>query len=334
MRWSILVLAGLIPLADASAQAQPETAKIASKEFNVPWGGSTRPRDPYVDGQGRVWFVGQTGHYVAYVDPKTGEFKKYDLDPGTGPHSQIADKDGSIWYTGNAASHIGKLDPVTGKITKFMMPDSTIRDPHSMEWDKDGNLWFTAQSGGVVGKLTKATGKIELIPIGRGTRPYGIVIDKAGKVWFDMFGTNKIGMIDPATMKNKEFLLPDPAARPRRIALTADGNVWYTDYARGYIGRLNPTNGEVKEWLAPGGTASRPYAINADDQGRLWFSETGTTKRLVGFDSKTEKVIATSELSSTAYIRHMMYDPKTRQLWFGTDGGTVGSIPVPFVITP
>src|SRR4026207_630081 len=155
MRIAMLALLGLISAIPAPAQAQAQTApaKIASKEYSVPWGGATRPRDPYVDAQGRVWFVGQVGHYVAYVDPKTGDFKKYDLDPGTGPHSQIPDKNGFIWYTGNAASHIGKLDPATGKITKYPMPDTTIRDPHTMEWDKDGNMWFTAQNGGIVGKL-------------------------------------------------------------------------------------------------------------------------------------------------------------------------------------
>ena len=334
MRIAILGVLAAIPVAASGQAQQAAPMKIESKEFTVPWGAQTRPRDPYVDGQGRVWFVGQVGHYVAYVDPKTGEFKRYDLDPGTGPHSQIPDKDGSIWYTGNAASHIGKLDPATGKITKYPMPDPAIRDPHTAEWDKDGNLWFTAQQSGVVGKLTKATGKVDIIPIGQGTRPYGLVIDKAGRVWFDMFGTNKIGMIDPATMKPKEFLLPEAGARPRRIALTSDNMIWYTDYARGFIGRLNPTNGEVREWPAPGGAQSRPYAINSDDQDRLWFSETGTTKRLVGFDAKTMKVVATSELASTAYIRHMMFDPKTRQLWFGTDGGMVGSIPVPQIIVP
>ena len=31
------------------------------------------------------------------------------------------------------------------------------------------------------------------------------------------------------------------------------------------------------------------YALTKDDQGRLWFSETGPVKQLVGFDPKTEK---------------------------------------------
>ena len=34
-------------------------------------------RDPSVDKQGNVWFVGQTGHYVGRLNPNNGEFKKY-----------------------------------------------------------------------------------------------------------------------------------------------------------------------------------------------------------------------------------------------------------------
>ena len=29
----------------------------------------SRPRDPYVAPDGRIWFVGQAGNYVAYLEP-------------------------------------------------------------------------------------------------------------------------------------------------------------------------------------------------------------------------------------------------------------------------
>ena len=54
-------------------QAPPAVAATQSPaqitEWTVPWE-RTRPRDPYVDGQGRVWFVGQEGNYVATLDPE------------------------------------------------------------------------------------------------------------------------------------------------------------------------------------------------------------------------------------------------------------------------
>ena len=39
------------------------------REWPVPWE-KTRPRDPYVAPDGRVWFVGQQGNYIASFDPE------------------------------------------------------------------------------------------------------------------------------------------------------------------------------------------------------------------------------------------------------------------------
>lgn len=74
----------------------------------------------------------------------------------------------------------------------------------------------------------------------------------------------------------------------------------------------------------PEGAGARPYAVTADDQGRVWISETGAEKHLVGFDPKTETFFANIPVSGT--IRHMFFDPKTKFLWFGTDADKIGRI--------
>lgn len=74
----------------------------------------------------------------------------------------------------------------------------------------------------------------------------------------------------------------------------------------------------------PGGPKAGPYAVTKDDQDRIWVSETGESKRLVGFDPKAEKFFANIEVSGT--IRHMHFDKQTRALWFGTDANHVGRI--------
>src|SRR6185503_14326312 len=124
----------------------PALAPVDIKEWTVPWADS-RPRDPYPDGQGGIWFVGQTGHYVARLDPKSGEFKRIALEPGTGPHNLIVDPKGTVWFSGNLKGYIGRLDPATEKITKYPMPDPEARDPHTLVFGKDGVMWFTVQFG-------------------------------------------------------------------------------------------------------------------------------------------------------------------------------------------
>ncbi len=185
-----LVAAGAVAL---------EAQEVQIREWKVPYADS-RPRDPYVDSQHRVWFVGQRLHYVAVLDTASGEFRRYALEDGTGPHNLIVDRDGMVWYAGNLNAHIGKLDPATGSITKYPMPDPAARDPHTLVFDRDGDIWFTVQGGGFVGKLTKSTGNVQLVKIpGQGTRPYGIVVDAQNRPWFNLFGTSRIATVDPAT---------------------------------------------------------------------------------------------------------------------------------------
>jgi virginiamycin B lyase len=313
----------------------PDTVPI--KEWTVPWERS-RPRDPYFDKRtGNVFFVGQVGNYIGRLDPRTGEFKRFELEERALPHNVVVDEDGSLWYAGNGNGHIGKMDPSTGRVTRYAMPDTSVRDPHTLTFGTDGDLWFTAQRAGYVGRLHKATGEVKLVRVGTGrSLPYGIEVDTKGRAWVNEFGTNKIAMIEPGTLKVTEFTLPDSAARSRRIAVTPDDQVWYVDYARGYLGHLDPASGRVSEWPLPGGPQSRPYAMTHDDRGRLWLVETGVSpNRLVGFDPTAKEFFSITPIRSAVNdagrntVRHMMYNPATREIWFGTDANTIGRATLP-----
>ena len=321
-----------------SAQApQPGASSSARqfdpKEWEVPFANS-RPRDPYADAQGRVWFVGQTGNYIAYLDQKSGEFKRYEIDPGTNPHNLVVEK-GMVWFTGNRNNRLVRLDPKTGKLTTYMIPDPAVRDPHTMVFDsKSGVAWFTAQQAGAVGRFDPSTGQFRLWKTGAQTRPYGIVVDSKGRPWFDLFGTNKIATIDPKTLQLTEYTIPDAGARPRRIAVTSDDQVYWGDYARGVVGHLDPRSGKMEEWPLPAGRASLPYAMTSDDRDVVWLAQNGRPNvpaTLVAFDPRAKKFVAEVPVGRPGpnTIRHMTFDRATRQIWFGTDQGAIGRITVP-----
>lgn len=317
--FSLLVATSILPPSSLSAQA------VRNAEWEVPYGG--RPRDPYVAPDGSVFFVGQAGNYIAQLDPRTGTFKKFEIDPGTNPHNLIVDARGNVWYAGNRNGMIGKLDPRTGAITRYPMPDPAVRDPHTLTFDAQGNIWFTAQNSNFIGHLNVTTGNIRLVNTGADTRPYGIELNSRGIPYVNLFGTNKIAKVDPATMAVTTFNLPHERARSRRIAITADDVVWYVDYTRGFLGRLDPTTNRVTEIPMPGGPASLPYGMGKDDKGRLWVTESGRNGAILyGFDPRTGQFFGRTLIGKedNNTIRHMYFDPKTGQLWFGTDQGTIG----------
>ncbi|HVE78767.1 MAG TPA: hypothetical protein VNA89_07890 [Gemmatimonadaceae bacterium] len=325
---AVLAVALPVALPHLSRDAR---SPVEIREWTVPWEKS-RPRDPYVDGQGRVWFVGQATNYIAYLDPASGRFERFEIDDGTHPHNLIVDRRGQVWYAGNRNGMIGRLDPATKQITRYPMPDAAVKDPHTLIFDNSGDIWFTAQQAGFVGKLETGSGQVRLIKVGENTRPYGIVVDSKNRPWFNEFGTDKIAMVDPATMKLREYKLPHERSRGRRIAITSDDRVWYVDYTRGFLARLDPASGQIKEYALPGGPQSLPYAMAVDDRDRLWFVETGKQpNRLVGFDPKTSEFFSTTDIAPSGglTVRHMIFHAPTRALWFGTDANTIARASVP-----
>jgi len=332
MRSVLLALIGLPAFTPAlTAQTAPK-APVQVTEWTVPWE-KTRPRDPYVDGQGKVWFVGQEGNYIAQLDPASGQFKRYEIEEGTHPHNLIVDKSGKVWFAGNRNARIGALDGATGKSAIYPMPGGSPRDPHTMIFDAKGDIWFTAQGGNAVGHLNTKTGKVQVADVStKSARPYGIVMDAKGRPWFAQLGTNKIGMIDPATLKITDYALANDRSRVRRLEVTPDGAVWYGDYTRGMLGRFDPVTGATKEFPMPSGATSLPYAMAQDDRGRLWLAETGVQPNLlVGFDPKTESWVSVTPIaeSGAKTVRHMVFHAPTRTLWFGTDANTIARARVP-----
>lgn len=304
--------------------AAADTLEI--REWLVPWEDS-RPRDPFVDARGYVWFVGQRGHYVANMHPETGQFNRYDLELGTGPHNLIVDDSRNVWYAGNLAKHIGLLETGTGKITKIEMPNRRARDPHTLVFDSKGNIWFTVQNGNFVGNLNVASHDVELIEVPtKKSRPYGIVIDSKDVPWVVEFGSYKLLRIDPERMSVQEIELPNKKSRPRRLVITSDDNIWYCDYALGLLGKYDPATGKISEWKMPSGEDSKPYGMAVDKFDRIWLVETGVTpNRFVGFDTSSGEFLSETDIPSGAgSVRHMNYFEPAGEVWFGTDTNYIG----------
>ncbi|WP_034730343.1 virginiamycin B lyase family protein [Pseudidiomarina atlantica] len=304
-----------------AADVAPATVTI--EEWQVQYAES-RPRDPYVQSTDKVWFVGQQADYAAILNPQTGEFERIDLPEGAGPHNIIVDERGA-WYAGNKAAHIGHIDHDTKEITQYPLPGDGRRDVHTMMFTSNGDLWFTAQGANQVGYFDVEAEQMQLwdVPTKR-ARPYGLIVVN-DQPWLTLFGSNKLATVVDGELQ--EIELPRANAnRPRRIAYGTDGNIWYVDYAGGYLGRYNPETEQISEWVMPAGVQSMPYAMAADNNGYIWFAETGVQpNRIVGFHIDSETFTAPVAVpSGGGTVRHMMFDEASQSLWFGADTNTVG----------
>lgn len=322
---------GMSPAQPAHA-AEGIQAAAEIREWTVPWE-NTRPRDPSVGKDGRVWFVGQLGNYLAVLDPDSGQFQRFDLPAGTRPHTVVVGPEGEPWVAGNGNGTLLRYSAQGELLETIEVPgtgNGRPRDPHTFAFDGRGGLWLTMQNGNEIAHLDgeRRLRRVE-VPTAQ-ARPYGIVADAQGDAWAVLFGVAKLAHVSRSDLSLREVELPRPLARPRRLALGADGAVWYVDFAADHLGRHDPTSGETREWpLAPRPAA--PYAMNADAQGRLWFFLAGQQPNLLqGFDPRSGELLpATPVPSGGVTVRHSEYLVSENAIWFGTDANTIGRAQLP-----
>ncbi|MED5535357.1 MAG: carboxypeptidase regulatory-like domain-containing protein [Pseudomonadota bacterium] len=80
------------------------------------------PRRGFVDPQDRVWFGENFGNKIGMFDPKTSQFREWDLPPYSYPYDVAVDKHGHVWGGGETSDRIVRLVPETGEVTDYRLP--------------------------------------------------------------------------------------------------------------------------------------------------------------------------------------------------------------------
>lgn len=279
-------------------------------------------RDPAPAPDGSIYIAVMSGNRVARFDPKTQQFREWELPPGHRPHGVLVDRQGIVWTTGNGNGTIGRLDPANGKMTEYRTP-SGGGGPHTLVITDDGStIWFTMQSGDKVASLDTRSGAIKEYPTSGG--PYGLALDKAGNIWFCRMGDNKLGKLDPKTAKLSEVDMGS-RSRPRRVATAPDGMLWVTLYGNGKLAKVDPAAMKVvKEYALPGGDAG-PYAVTVDGGGMVWANEINADT-VVRLDPKTEQMRVVKLPSTNVGIRKMVTDASGKLWYMGSHNGRLGVV--------
>jgi len=143
--------------------------------------------------------------------------------------------------------------------------------PHDVAVEANGIVWYTAQYDGKLGRLDPATGKIDLVPLGRGSRPHGVIIGPDGHAWVTDGGQNAIVKVDVKTRAVKVWTLPPGRGYANLNTASFDkrGRIWFTGQS-GIYGVLDPASGKMQVWDAPRGRG--PYGITTTPGGDVYYA--------------------------------------------------------------
>ena len=146
----------------------------------------------------------------------------------------------------------GQIVPVAwADSTRFDVPAGS--HPHDVAPAPDGGpVYFTAQRSGHLGILDPATGRVDLVSLGPGSAPHGVIVGPDAAAWVTDGGLNAIVRVDPSTRQVRRWPLPADASDANLNTATFDrrGRLWFTGQA-GYYGRLDPGTGDMRVWRAP-----------------------------------------------------------------------------------
>ena len=141
---------------------------------------------------------------------------------------------------------------------------------HDVAPAPDGGVWFTSQRSGHLGWFDPKSARVELIALGSGSSPHGVIEGPDRAAWLTDGGLNAIVRVGWPDRTVRAFALPAEAARANLNTATFDhdGDLWFTGQS-GWVGKLATKTGAVRVQRAPRGTG--PYGICTTPQGDVWY---------------------------------------------------------------
>jgi virginiamycin B lyase len=175
-----------------------------------------------------------------------------------------------------AAGAVALLAPARPALAqRATMQSWPLRTPaptgiHDLAPAPDGGVWFTAQRSGHLGWFDPKSGRTELIALGQGSSPHGVIEGPDRAAWITDSGQNAIVRVGWPDRTLRVFPLPEgtPYANLNTAAFDGDGDLWFTGQS-GVVGKVSAKSGKVTVQDAPRGRG--PYGICSTPGGEVWW---------------------------------------------------------------
>ncbi|GEM_PF-1692336 len=232
--------------------------------------GIVGPHGFAIDQRDRLWYTGRTSDVLGWVDPATGEHKRFELPtrPEIAPNFDFFlvkpqasapinidfDREGNAWFVNLQTNQIGRIDlqdqmtlfDIEGFGTDNTRPINVFQGPEGFIWvtiegDNAPSAQNTQQSLGGIARFDPSTETFEAYPQKLSKGAGGALGVKDNSVWFQYQEEALVRLMvdDSGRSDQQTFPLPDIGKRVmHRIAQGPDGNMWFTSLAADVVSRL------------------------------------------------------------------------------------------------
>ena len=141
---------------------------------------------------------------------------------------------------------------------------------HDVAPAPDGGVWYSAQRSGHLGWFDPKSGRSDLVALGSGSSPHGVIQGPDKAAWLTDSGLNAMVRVSWPDRVVRVYALPagTPYANLNTAAFDADGDCWFTGQS-GYVGRVAVKTGVVTVQESPRGRG--PYGICTTPAGEVWW---------------------------------------------------------------
>jgi virginiamycin B lyase len=131
-------------------------------------------------------------------------------------------------------------------------------------------VWFTAQRSGHLGWFDPKSGRTELIALGTGSAPHGVIQGPDKAAWITDGGQGAIVRVGWRERAARVFPLPTGSgyANLNTCSFDGEGDLWFTGQ-NGVVGKVATKTGAVTIKDAPRGRG--PYGICTTPKGEVWW---------------------------------------------------------------
>src|SRR5215469_4257948 len=166
-----------------------------------------------------------------------------------------------------------------GVVTEKPVPTSNAT-PFGITSAPDGNMWFTELNGNklahvIPGVFPGAGSYVECGPLPSANSGPGDITSVTGNpnVWFDEFGTNRIGSVNTSTCAYSEFVIPTQNAGASGLTADQNGVLWFAESGNDKITKLT-VGGTFTEYpVGLSGSSVVSVAIASDNS--VWYLDSG-----------------------------------------------------------